>query len=107
MKYELWAALLIAVVVFFDAASLKRRGSNVVPSLWAAISLFLGMFGVFLYLGSRSRVFQPQAQKASVSLKRSSQLYQRSTNAPSSSASSSSAASSSEEDLASAHADGE
>ena len=101
MKYEIWAALLIAVVVFFDAASLKRRGSNVVPSLWAAISLFLGMFGVFLYLGSRSRVFLPQAQKASVSLKRSSQLYQRSTNAPSSSAESSV-----EEDLDSADADG-
>jgi hypothetical protein len=102
MKYELWAALLIAVVVFFDAASLKRRGSNVGPSIWAAISFFLGIFGVFLYLGSRSRVFLPQAQKASVSLKRSSQLYQRSTNAPSSSA-----ASSLEEDLDSADADGE
>ena len=102
MKYELWAALLIAVVVFFDAASLKRRGSNVAPSIWAAISFFLGIFGVFLYLGSRSRVFLPQALKASVSLKRSSQLYQRSTNAPSSSAESSL-----EEDLDSADADGE
>lgn len=102
MKYELWAALLIAVVVFFDAASLKRRGSNVAPSIWAAISFFLGIFGVFLYLGSRSRVFLPQAQKASVSLKRSSQLYQRSTNAPLSSAESSV-----EEDLDSADADGE
>ena len=102
MKYELWAALLIAVVVFFDAASLKRRGSNVGPSIWAAISFFLGIFGVFLYLGSRSRVFLPQAQKASVSKKRSSQLYQRSTNAPSSSAESSL-----EEDLDSADADGE
>ena len=63
MQIEIWAVVVLAVLIFLDASSLKRQGARIAPVYWVISAGLFGLVAFYFYLMSRTQKYIPQTQK--------------------------------------------